>query len=521
MSALNEVVAPVEAPDASAVLAPEAGRRSLKQNMAALGAGQLFTWTMTLSWMLVVPRLLGDREMGLIITGMAIANILQLLLGAGTANYLTREIVVSPERSARLVTGATLGRLALFPLFAIATFAWSRVAGYGADENVVLYLCSAATAVTLLSEPILSYFQATERMHYMALGNVINKTSQGLCGIVLALLGFGALGFAWCWVVTAALVVVLAIRWVGQYLDVRWRTNWQDIRMIARGSAIYWTGGVFFTIYAWIDTAMLSVMASPKVVGWYGVPMRLWGTMLVIPSIFSTAWLPRMVQAHQRSNDELITVTRAPIQLVFVMSLPIATLVAIGASPVIHLVYGAGYVHAIPVLIILGLNLIPMYLNIMLAQICIAAKRFRTWTWLMVGACLFNPAINLALIPLTQSRYGNGAIGAAVALALTEVAIAGAAIFIVGRRIVGRSTLTRGLRMAVACGAAWFVSYLLRHTGLIPPMVAGCIALAVLVPVCGGITVQERAQALEEVRSIFSKVSGRLTRLRKPSGDIS
>jgi O-antigen/teichoic acid export membrane protein len=515
MSVVNEVASPVE----TAIEQPaEQGRKSLKQNIAALSAGQLFTWAMTLSWTLVVPRLLGAGQVGLIITGMSIANILQLLLGAGTANYITREIVVSPERAARLVSAATLGRLALFPVFAGATFAWSLVAGYGSHENVVLYLCSAATAVTLLSEPILSYFQATERMQYMALGNVINKTSQGLGGIVLVVLGFGALGFAWCWVVTASLVVVLCIRWIQRYVSVRWRTSWHDIRDVARGSAIYWTGGVFFTIYAWIDTAMLSVMTTPKVVAWYGVPMRLWGTMLVIPSIFSTAWLPRMVKAHQQSKDELISVSRAPIELVFLMSLPIATLVAIGATPVIHTIYGSSYDPAVGVLVILGLNLIPMYLNIMLAQICIASKRFVTWTWLMVGASVFNPVINLFLIPLTQHRYGNGAIGAAIALALTEVAIDIAAIALVGRKIIGLSTLWRGLRMAVPCGAAWLASYLLRHTPGIVGLSAGALVLVVLV-VCVGITAPERARGLQELRSVLAKIPGVSSRLRPPPSE--
>jgi O-antigen/teichoic acid export membrane protein len=518
VSVVNEAVAPVEA----AIEQPSAqGRKSLTQNVAALSAGQLFTWAMTLSWTLVVPRLLGDGAMGLIITGMSIANILQLMLGAGTANFLTREIVVAPERASRLVSAATLGRLALFPLFAGATFVWSLVAGYTAHGNVVLYLCSAATAVTLLSEPILSYFQATERMHYMALGNVINKTSQGLGGIVLVVLGFGALGFAWCWVATASLVVVLCFRWIRGYLGVRWRTNRRDIWEVAKGSAIYWTGGVFFTIYAWIDTAMLSVMTNAKVVAWYGVPMRLWGTMLVIPSIFSTAWLPRMVQAHLKSKDELIAVTRVPIELVFLISLPVATLVGIGAKPVMHLVYGSSYDHSIPVLIILGINLIPMYLNIMLAQICIASKRFGTWTWLMVGASIFNPLINLLLIPWTQHRYGNGAIGAAVALALTELVIGCAAIAIVGRRIIGRSTLGRGLRMAVPCGAGWLIDYLLRDTGQVAALLAGGTALVVLVGAVG-ITAQERGQAVGQLRSALGKISAVTSRLRgRPSEGVS
>jgi len=45
----------------------------------------------------------------------------------------------------------------------------------------------------------------------------------------------------------------------------------------------------------------------------------------------------------------------------------------------------------------------------------------------MGGATLVNPLINLALIPITQRHFGNGAIGAAVSLLLTELLESGTA----------------------------------------------------------------------------------------------
>src|SRR5438874_10786262 len=97
-----------EAPAASA---DEPGSGSVNRNVLALGTGQLFTWTMTLVWTVVVPRLLGPRGMGVIVTGIAISGLLQLVLGAGTGVYVARELVVSPERTGRLVATAMIARL--------------------------------------------------------------------------------------------------------------------------------------------------------------------------------------------------------------------------------------------------------------------------------------------------------------------------------------------------------------------------------------------------------------------------
>ena len=274
----------------------EPGR--LGKNLAALGAGQLFTWTMTLAWTLVVPRRLGPEDMGLITTGMAVAGILQIALGAGTGIYVARELVVAPDRSARVVVSAIVVRLLLTPWFMAAIVLWAALAHYSADGKLVLYLSGGATVLFLLAEPVQSYFQAIERMHYKALGDSINKAAQGLVGIVLTLLGFGALGFAGCWLVMSGVVLVLSVRWAQRHVRLECRTTVRDIRQIVRGSLVYWTNGLFFMIYLWIDTAMLSLMTNPTVVGWYGVPTKLFQTMLFVPTMITTAWLPRLVRGR-------------------------------------------------------------------------------------------------------------------------------------------------------------------------------------------------------------------------------
>ena len=509
-------------PAVETIDAPEAPRevgasRTIRRNAAALGAGQLFTWIMTLAWTLVVPRILGPDGMGMIVTGMSVVAMLQIAMGGGTALYVTREIVVSHERASRIVASASIARLMLIPAFALAIVLWAHFAGYGAQQNLVLYLCGAATAIVLVGEPLASYFQATERMHCTAILLAINKASQGLAGIVLAVLGFGALGFAACWVVTAGIVIVLGLRWVRRYLHIEWRTTRRDLAEMFRGSATYWAGGLFFTIYAWIDTAMLSLMTNPTVVAWYGVPMRLWGTFLIIPSLASSVFLPKLVAANERSRGELERVARGPVELAFVLSLPVATAIAVAAGPGMRLIYGPSFARAAPVLIILGLNLIPMYLNVMLGFVCIAANKVGRWNWLLAGATVFNPVVNAILIPYTQHRFGNGAIGAAIALALTEALIACGGVAIVGRRIVGLSTLKRFGRMALACGGAWLTVELLSGIGPVVSLAAGLVALPVLVILCGAITREERRWIRSFTGRLVRRVGASLAGLRPRS----
>ena len=500
--------------EAPAVSAAEPGSRSVNKNLVALGTGQLFTWTMTLAWTVVVPRLLGPHGMGVIVTGIAISGLLQLVLGAGTGVYVARELVVSPERAGRLVGTAMVARLMLTPLFMAAVLIWAQVAHYSVDGKLVLYLSGAATMVYLLAEPAQSFFQASERMHYRAIADAINKAAQGLAGIALTLLGCGVIGFAACWMVMSGVVLALSLRWVRRYVRLEFRTTRRDLADVARGSVAFWASGVFGMIYLWIDTAMLSTMTNPTVVGWYGVPTKLFQAMLFVPVLFSTAWLPRLVRSAQSSERELHAEARKPVAWVLSLSLPIAAIIGASAPAFIHLVYGSGYAQAVPVLVILGFCLIPMYLNIMLYQVCVAENRQSRWTWLMVAACVFNPALNAVLIPVTQHTFGNGAIGAAIALVATEVVVASGGIAITGRHVLGLSTVGRVARAGLASGGMWLVVYVTRGAGAALSLAAGGAALVALVWLCGVVTRDERRQIRDWLGRRGAKLPLRLTRPR-------
>jgi O-antigen/teichoic acid export membrane protein len=269
--------------------------------------------------------------------------------------------------------------------------------------------------------------------------------------------------------------------WLRRYVRLGFRTDAQRLIRMAKESMAYWGLGLLLSIYLWIDTAMLSLMTNPSVVGWYGVTTRLLLTSMFVPVVLSAAWLPRLVSVFERAPHELQREARTPTELVFLLGIPIAAGIAAASGPLIRLVYGPAYNHAIPVLVILGLCVPPTYLNIMVSQVLIAAKRTIVWTWVMGGATVLNPALNAVLIPVTQHRFGNGAIGAAVSLVATEWIICSVGIAIAGRGVLGREPLRRIGLVTVASAGLWCVSFLLRGLGAAPALTAGCVTLMVLV----------------------------------------
>jgi O-antigen/teichoic acid export membrane protein len=491
-----------------------ASQTRTQRNLGVLAAGQVVTWTMTLIWTFVVPRALGPAGMGIIVSAWSATGILGVVIGLGTRNYLTREMVVDPSRSSQLVGTAIVLRAVLAPAFLGAVFAYSRLAHYGSEGNLVLYLAGVATIFTLLAEPMQAGFQARERMEYLAYSDVINKSAQGLLGVVLVLLGYRSVGITGCWVAVSALVIVLNSIWLRDHFRVELRTSIARMRDMIVESLAYWTFGLFFMIYLWIDSVMLSLMTRSEVVGWYGVPTRLFQTMLFIPVIVSTAWLPRLVNSYTEGAEHLARCARAPIEIVLVLGLPAAAATAIGARPFIHLLYGGAYSQAVPVLVILGLCLPPMYLNIILSQVLIAAKRQVAWTWVMAGATVVNPLLNLGLISWTESHYHNGAIGASISLLITEALIVSVGLVLVGRAVLDRALLRRTGLVGLASAVMWAVAYAMRPLGTATSVGGAALSFAVLAVLFRLAKAHEVAWA----RAAAARLIGRLARRPRGAG---
>jgi O-antigen/teichoic acid export membrane protein len=224
---------------------------------------------------------------------------------------------------------------------------------------------------------------------------------------------------------------------------------------------------------------MLAAMTSTTVVGWYGGPVRLFGTLMFVPVILSMAWLPKLVSAFGEGPERLKLVAREPTEQIMILALPISVGAALIAGPLVALLYGAQFAPSAPVLVILALSVAPTYFNIVANQILIACNRQMTWTKALGAACLVNPLLNLVLIRDCQQRFGNGAIGAALAFLATELLLAGIGLIII-HPFLHPQTISRLLRSAVATAGMGAVVYLLGPGGLLLQVLGGGVSFLAL-----------------------------------------
>src|SRR5216684_2486716 len=334
----------------------------LAKNIGVLAGSQIITWCASLAWALFVPRALGPGETGVFTLSVAASGILTVLIGLGTRPLLVREISIDRNRASHLIPAAIAQRviLALPMLAAVAAFA--RLGHMQGDQVLALYLGWAVAVLYLLFEPIQAGLQALEKMQYLAYADILTKTLVSLVSVVLVLVGVRAIGLLILTVIVLVAVLILHVGWMRKNFKIDWKIQPGDVWSLTVASLPYLGFALFFTFYLWIDSLMLSVMTPTQVLGWYGLPTKLFGTLMFVPVILSTAWLPRLAAAHAQGDDVLWQAARGPLQVVLALSLPVCLGVALVSNNLILFLYGNDFRQAIPVMTLLALSVPPMYL---------------------------------------------------------------------------------------------------------------------------------------------------------------
>src|SRR5258708_5565970 len=346
----------------------------LARNVGFLAGSQLITWFAALAWALFVPRALGANGTGIFTLSVAASGILTVLIGLGTRPLLVREIAIDRDRATRLIPAAIILRatLAVPVLLLLAVFAY--FGHFDREQNLALLLGWVICVLYLLFEPIQAGLQALEKMQFLAYSDILTKTLVSLVSVALVLFGFRALGLLTLSAIVLTIVLVLHLLWIRKYFTVDWRIGADEIWALTKGSLPYLGFALFFTFYLWIDALMLSGMTPEKGLGWYGLPTELVGTLMLVPVILSTAWLPRLAAAHASGDEALWEVARGPLQVGLALTLPVCLRLALLSHHLITTLYGPDFVQAVPVITVLSLSVPPMYLNIMVTQILIAPR---------------------------------------------------------------------------------------------------------------------------------------------------
>jgi O-antigen/teichoic acid export membrane protein len=218
--------------------------------------------------------------------------------------------------------------------------------------------------------------------------------------------------------VQAAQLASAAILWrpiFGAYCSVR--PSYRGLTQLIRRALPFAAAGFVANLESRIGPLMLGYLATPSAVGLFAAAARFGRVTRLVPQAVFAGALPVLSHDYSRDREEAGRVFRTFSRLILLF----ATLSAVGcvlwAAPLLGLVYGSEFSTAAPVLVWIGIGLIPTLSNSAQKIFLYAAGgEARVVSWSIV-ALLVQAGAAAALIPAL------GATGAAIGLTLGEALI--------------------------------------------------------------------------------------------------
>ena len=120
---------------------------------------------------------------------------------------------------------------------------------------------------------------------------------------------------------------------------------------------------------------MLSSLVGPEPIGYYAAADILFGSLLFLPMVVTTALFPAMAEMHARQPDEVINVVRRVFGPITMM----ATLIGVGtivvSSSFVRFLYGEKYAPSGEVLGVFGVVVILTSVSVLLGRLAQATNR--------------------------------------------------------------------------------------------------------------------------------------------------
>lgn len=488
--------------------------RTIAKNVGALITSQLLTWSLTLLLTIVLPRNLGPAQIGQFYLAISLWAIATVLCKFGTDVAITRAIARAPERAPRLV-GATLAARALtFTGGALVVAGYVALLGYPPAVTGVIAVVGVAGLFELTADAFMSGLRGLERMEFVSLSMVAQKLVYSLLALAAVLL-FDADVFwiAGLYVVGSGALLVAAA-WSYLRLHPLVLPSPREVALLLRAGAPYLLVSLVVVVYNEVDKQVIAALIDERAVGYYTTAATLFSTVMFIPVALTTALFPLMARSFDDASDALRRINRKSFDIMFLVGIPVGFGMMAIAPVLISLIYGPEFAPASPILALMGVVVVFVYLNILIAQILVSTEQVNRWTIVLTVATVVTIGLDILLVPWSQRVFNNGALTGAITFLITEAGQSIVGVFLIPRGTLVWRNVTTAARALVAGLVMVGVCWLTRDQLILVPVLLGAATYI-------GLIAALRVLPVEDVRTIRQLAGQAIGRLRPRRGHAS
>lgn len=410
---------------------------SVAKNTVIQFGQQIATWISSFLLMLFLPRILGPERFGRIYLAEMVTAIFIVLVMYDGRLSIVRRVSRNREHAAEILSNSLGFRAALWLLAFIVMMVFGYAAHYPASVIVILFLFGVEMTWVAMRTVLSGIYLGFENTTYTAVGAIAERMFIAGVGIAALLLGGTEITIAVVMIIGTLLNFIICARYIGRFVGKLPRINWHASWILMKEGFPFLLWTIFGMIYYRIDTVMLSLMTTEKVVGWYGASYRFYDVLAFLPSIFTLAILPVLSKLFDRDQPMLVVTTRKSLNFILFTGIPISISIYFFSREIIGFLFGlGGYGPSVINLQLFAVGLILLYIDMVLGTAIIACNQQKQLAWIAFIALIVNVGLNYFMIPYAQARTGNGGIGAAIATLITEFVVLLSNLLILDRSIL-------------------------------------------------------------------------------------
>ena len=448
------------------------------KNIGVTGFAQVLTSLMAFVLLIYLARILGEADFGKYSFAISLTTLLATFTDLGVNQLLVREIARDKDLSESYISNAVILKvpLGVMTLALVPILSW--LLSLSGDMTMLLYLFGFYNVLLTVSGTYLSLFQAWERMEYVAVFQIIERSVTVTLGLAVLFMGYGVFAVALVYAVAGVLDLLVASaisfkRFVRPSISFEPGLQW---RLLVEGLP-FGLNSLFAVFFFKIDTVLLGILRDDVAVGVYNAAYNpLLSLSMIISGMVSSAVYPVMSRQFTDGGDVLENFTMVSCKYLSIISFPMAAGCLVLADRFISLFYGGGFSGSIIAFQILSLFIPIRFVSTITGTLLSSIDR-QGFRMLSVGlSAALNIILNIILIPLYSY------IGASIATVVSELFLYMLFLHYIGRHykhVDVNGTFRKPALASVIMGAAVYLMMDLNL--LIIILLASCIYFGVLI----------------------------------------
>jgi O-antigen/teichoic acid export membrane protein len=363
-------------PDLSMRARGTAGLVRILANAISILAADVVNRGTTFVLYALVARYLGAFEFGQLSLALTLFYTFQVLAAAGLKTLVVREVARDKEKTNAYLVNGSATVTATFLVSVAFLFAFVRVMGYSRPTASLILFLSLGLLPASLAALFEGLFQAWEKMHLIAMGNVPANAVKA--GVAFVALTHGSSLYQLAAVILMTQVTIAVIEWrlLRRHI-VQPRRGFEfgfSLRML-RSSVPFLGIDVTIAVWASVQIVLLSALAGETEVGFYSAAAQVLVPVGLLFQSLTQTMFPIMCRRFEQDCRDLKQVAESVLACLLAAAIPVSGILFALADRVLALLYRDKFVAAVPVLRILVWSVVLGAITQALGQVLLAGGR--------------------------------------------------------------------------------------------------------------------------------------------------